>query len=72
MVVFSVRFPDEKVGQFPMAYVVRKAGSNLSETAVMDFIAKQVGICFTDYCQVLVCYKTSLKQSRPDNNFLQY
>ena len=28
-----------------MAYVVRKAGSNLSETAVMDFIAKQVGVC---------------------------
>lgn len=45
MVVLSIRFPDEKVGQFPMAYVVRKAGSNLSETAVMDFIAKQVGIC---------------------------
>ncbi|PRQ27319.1 putative AMP-dependent synthetase/ligase, AMP-binding enzyme domain-containing protein [Rosa chinensis] len=37
-----IPFPDEKVGQFPMAYVVRKAGSNLSETAVMDFIAKQV------------------------------
>ncbi|KAG6774793.1 hypothetical protein POTOM_022164 [Populus tomentosa] len=37
-----IPFPDEQVGQFPMAYVVRKAGSNLSEEAVMDFIAGQV------------------------------
>ncbi|CAK7346063.1 unnamed protein product [Dovyalis caffra] len=34
-----IPFPDEQVGQFPMAYVVRKAGSNLSEKAVMDFVA---------------------------------
>ncbi|CAI9777935.1 unnamed protein product [Fraxinus pennsylvanica] len=37
-----IPFPDEKVGQFPMAYVVRKTGSYISESAVMDFIAKQV------------------------------
>nr|AHM88424.1 4CL6 [Fraxinus mandshurica] len=37
-----IPFPDEKVGQFPMAYVVRKTGSSISESAVMDFIAKQV------------------------------
>lgn len=37
-----IPFPDKQVGQFPMAYVVRKAGSNLSEKAVMDFIAGQV------------------------------
>ncbi|XWS25984.1 hypothetical protein CRYUN_Cryun27aG0114600 [Craigia yunnanensis] len=37
-----IPFPDKEVGQFPMAYVVRKAGSNLSETAVMDFVARQV------------------------------
>lgn len=37
-----IPFPDKDVGQFPMAYVVRKAGSNLSESAVMDFITKQV------------------------------
>lgn len=42
MCTLIFRFPDDKVGQFPMAYVVRKAGSNLSETAVMDFVAKQV------------------------------
>lgn len=36
------RFPDEKVGQYPMAYVVRKAGSNLSEKDVMEFVGKQV------------------------------
>ncbi|KAJ4963710.1 hypothetical protein NE237_023649 [Protea cynaroides] len=37
-----IPFPDKDVGQFPMAYVVRKAGINLSEVAVMDFVAKQV------------------------------
>lgn len=37
-----IPFPDEEVGQFPMAYVVRKAGSTISGAAVMDFIAKQV------------------------------
>lgn len=37
-----IPFPDEVVGQFPMAYVVRKAGSTISGAAVMDFIAKQV------------------------------
>uniref|UniRef100_A0A5B7BTN1 Putative 4-coumarate--CoA ligase-like 5 n=1 Tax=Davidia involucrata TaxID=16924 RepID=A0A5B7BTN1_DAVIN len=37
-----IPFPDEKVGQYPMAYVVRKSGSDLSESRVMDFIAKQV------------------------------
>ncbi|KAJ4834320.1 hypothetical protein Tsubulata_014220 [Turnera subulata] len=37
-----IPFPDKEVGQFPMAYVVRSPGSNLSETAVMDFIAKLV------------------------------
>jgi OPC-8:0 CoA ligase-1 len=40
------RFPDKDVGQFPMAYVVRKAGSNLSEKAVEDFIAGQVCCVF--------------------------
>ncbi|KAF7139952.1 hypothetical protein RHSIM_Rhsim06G0008700 [Rhododendron simsii] len=37
-----IPFPDKEVGQYPMAYVVRKNGSNLSESAVMDFVAKQV------------------------------
>ncbi|KAD2393291.1 hypothetical protein E3N88_40268 [Mikania micrantha] len=37
-----IPFPDKDVGQFPMAYVVRKNGSNLTETGVMDFISKQV------------------------------
>ncbi|XP_016647460.1 PREDICTED: 4-coumarate--CoA ligase-like 9 [Prunus mume] len=33
---------DEEAGQIPMAYVVRKPGSNINEAAVMDFVAKQV------------------------------
>ncbi|KAF8026261.1 hypothetical protein BT93_F2923 [Corymbia citriodora subsp. variegata] len=37
-----IPFPDKEVGQFPMAYVVRKAARELSETAVMDFVARQV------------------------------
>lgn len=41
-VVGCFRFPDREVGQFPMAYVVRKPGCNLSETGVMDFVGKQV------------------------------
>ncbi|KAK1419715.1 hypothetical protein QVD17_28994 [Tagetes erecta] len=37
-----IPFPDKDVGQFPMAYVVRKNGSNLTEKGVMDFISNQV------------------------------
>lgn len=37
-----IPYPDEEAGQIPMAYVVRKAGSTLTEAQVMDFIAKQV------------------------------
>ncbi|XP_038976264.1 4-coumarate--CoA ligase-like 4 [Phoenix dactylifera] len=37
-----IPFPDREVGQFPMAYVVRKAGSQFSEAGVMEFVAKQV------------------------------
>ncbi|KAG8378048.1 hypothetical protein BUALT_Bualt08G0097600 [Buddleja alternifolia] len=37
-----IPFPDKEVGQFPMAYVVRKTGSTLSASGVMDFITKQV------------------------------
>ncbi|CAH2036719.1 unnamed protein product [Thlaspi arvense] len=37
-----IPFPDEEVGQIPMAYVVRKTGSFLSENSVMEFVTKQV------------------------------
>lgn len=40
--VAVIPFPDKEVGQFPMAYVVRKAGSNLSDKEVMEFVTKQV------------------------------
>ncbi|KAM0919787.1 hypothetical protein ACQ4PT_007941 [Festuca glaucescens] len=40
--VAVIPFPDREVGQFPMAYVVRKKGSNLSAAEVMEFVAKQV------------------------------
>lgn len=37
-----IPYPDEEAGQIPMAYVVRRPGSNITEALVMDFVAKQV------------------------------
>ncbi|KAG2301030.1 hypothetical protein Bca52824_029681 [Brassica carinata] len=37
-----VPFPDEDAGEIPMAFIVRKPGSNLNESQVIDFVAKQV------------------------------
>ncbi|EYU23108.1 hypothetical protein ABFS82_09G065900 [Erythranthe guttata] len=37
-----IPYPDEEAGQIPMAYIVRKPGSTISATQIMDFIAKQV------------------------------
>ncbi|KAK2651068.1 hypothetical protein Ddye_018557 [Dipteronia dyeriana] len=39
-----VPYPDEDAGQIPMAFVVRKHGTTITGTQVMDFIAKQVGL----------------------------
>jgi len=36
-----IPFQDKEVGQVPMAYIVRKPGSTLSETNVTDFVAQQ-------------------------------
>ncbi|KAF5179198.1 4-coumarate--CoA ligase-like, partial [Thalictrum thalictroides] len=40
--VAVVPYPDEEAGQIPMAFVVRKPGSNLTGIEVMEFVAKQV------------------------------
>ncbi|XP_030494046.2 4-coumarate--CoA ligase-like 9 [Cannabis sativa] len=37
-----IPYPDEVAGQLPMAYVVRKPGSNLTEAQVIDFVAQKV------------------------------
>ncbi|XP_028791684.1 4-coumarate--CoA ligase-like 9 [Neltuma alba] len=37
-----IPYPDEEAGQIPMAFLVRKSGSNISASEVMDFVAKQV------------------------------
>ncbi|KOM29432.1 hypothetical protein LR48_Vigan682s000600 [Vigna angularis] len=37
-----ILYPDEEAGQIPMAFVVRKPGSNISANQVMEFVAKQV------------------------------
>ncbi|KAK2651062.1 hypothetical protein Ddye_018551 [Dipteronia dyeriana] len=36
-----VSYPDEVFGQIPMAFVVRKPGSTITEAQIMDYIAKQ-------------------------------
>jgi hypothetical protein len=47
--IFLHRYPDEEVGQIPMAFVVRKNGSkNLTEDQIMEFVAKQVHTTPTD------------------------
>ncbi|XAR58262.1 hypothetical protein NMG60_11026694 [Bertholletia excelsa] len=37
-----IPYPDQEAGQVPMAFVVRRPQSNLSEKQVMDFVAKEV------------------------------
>ncbi|XP_062207797.1 4-coumarate--CoA ligase-like 5 [Phragmites australis] len=37
-----IPYPDEDVGQLPMALIVRKPGSNLTGQQVMDYVAKHV------------------------------
>ena len=41
------RYPDEEAGQVPMAFVVRRLGSVVDESQVMDFIAKQVNLDYS-------------------------
>ncbi|KAG8388075.1 hypothetical protein BUALT_Bualt02G0087400 [Buddleja alternifolia] len=36
-----IPYPDEEAGEIPMAHVVRKPGSTISASQIMDFIAKQ-------------------------------
>ncbi|URE09774.1 AMP-binding enzyme [Musa troglodytarum] len=36
-----IPYPDKEAGQIPMAYVVRKDGSNLSEEEVIKFVGRQ-------------------------------
>ncbi|XP_047327386.1 4-coumarate--CoA ligase-like 9 [Impatiens glandulifera] len=37
-----IPYPHEKSGEIPMAYVVRKPGSSITQTQIMEYIAKQV------------------------------
>lgn len=37
-----IPYPDEEAGQIPMAYIVRKPGSRITDTQIMDIVAKQV------------------------------
>jgi acyl-CoA synthetase (AMP-forming)/AMP-acid ligase II len=47
---FLHRYPDEEVGQLPMAFVVRQNGSNnLTEDQIIEFVAKQVHTTLVAY-----------------------
>ena len=48
-VCYCDSYPDEDAGQIPMAFVVRKPGSNISASEIIDFVAKQV----INYCYQL-------------------
>ncbi|KAF8664892.1 hypothetical protein HU200_054208 [Digitaria exilis] len=50
-----IPYPDEDVGQLPMAFIVRKPGSNITEQQVMNYVAKQV--CFSFYYVLVAPYK---------------
>ncbi|XP_050278211.1 4-coumarate--CoA ligase-like 9 [Quercus robur] len=41
-VVAVAPYPNEEVGQLPMAFIVRHNGSTIDEPQIMDFVAKQV------------------------------
>jgi hypothetical protein len=41
------RYPDDSAGQIPMAYIVRKPGQEVNEDEVMEWVTKQVIICFS-------------------------
>lgn len=36
------RYPDDKAGQVPIAFVVTRPGSTINETLIKDFVAKEV------------------------------
>lgn len=55
-----IPYPDEEAGQIPMAFIVRKPGSNITKAQIMDFIAKQVAPYMKIRC---VAFITSIPKS---------
>lgn len=45
------RYPDEDAGQVPAAFVVRKLGSKVNKSHIMEFVAKQVSTP-----QIILCF----------------
>ncbi|TVU43242.1 hypothetical protein EJB05_09690, partial [Eragrostis curvula] len=43
-----VPYPDEDAGQLPMAFIVRKPGSHITEQQIMDYVAKHVNTLCPD------------------------
>ncbi|XP_027942340.1 4-coumarate--CoA ligase-like 9 [Vigna unguiculata] len=55
-----IPYPNEEAGQIPMAFVVRKPGSNISADQIMEFVAKQV----SPYKKIRrVCFVNSIPKS---------
>lgn len=52
------RAKDEEAGEVPMAFVLKRQGSMLSEAAVIDYVAKQVPSSF--YSAPMPCISLSL------------
>jgi len=50
------RLEDEETGQIPMAYVVRAAGSELSEDQIIQFVAGQVTSIFCTHFNYLLIF----------------
>lgn len=38
----SVSYPDDKAGEVPFAFVVKRDGSDLTESEVMSFVSRMV------------------------------
>lgn len=62
----NISYPDEEAGELPLAYVVKREGTDLSEKEVMSFVSKMVRHClqllieslivlpmFTDMCNLV-------------------
>jgi acyl-coenzyme A synthetase/AMP-(fatty) acid ligase len=51
-----LRYPDEEAGQVPIAFVVRRPGSDLNENQIIDFMSDKVNYNWKDYYDLIKIY----------------